>query len=205
ATFFWDQVIHYRSYVIGGNSIREHFGPENDEELGIRTTETCNTYNMMKLTEHLFSWSPEVKYMDYYERALFNHILPSQDPDSGMKSYFIPTEPGHFKIYCSPDDSFWCCTGTGMENPARYTRNIYNKHEDDLYVNLFIASHVILENKRIKITQQTDFPEADQSTLIFNEANHDHLTIHIRVPYWIAVKATATVNGKDVYAQMENE
>ncbi|WP_174879791.1 beta-L-arabinofuranosidase domain-containing protein, partial [Metabacillus niabensis] len=125
AQFFWKQVTRHRSYVIGGNSINEHFGPSDTEELGITTTETCNTYNMLKLTEHLFHWSQDVEYIDYYERALYNHILASQDPDSGMKTYFVSTQPGHFKVYCSPDESFWCCTGTGMENPARYTRNIY--------------------------------------------------------------------------------
>jgi DUF1680 family protein len=122
--FFWEEVTKQRSYIIGGNSINEHFGPSNNEKLGIQTTETCNTYNMLKLTEHLFHWSRQSDYIDYYERVLYNHILASQDPDSGMKTYFVSTQPGHFKVYCSPDNSFWCCTGTGMENPARYTRNI---------------------------------------------------------------------------------
>jgi len=125
ATFFWNQVTKHRSYVTGGNSINEHFGPEDIEKLGIQTTETCNTYNMLKLTEFLFRWEPKVEYMDYYERALYNHILGSQDPESGMAAYFIATQPGHFKIYNSPDDSFWCCTGTGMENPVRHTKRIY--------------------------------------------------------------------------------
>src|SRR5690625_1869619 len=159
---------------------------------------------MMKLTEHLFSWSPDVKYMDYYERALYNHILASQDPDSGMKSYFIPTEPGHFKIYCSPDDSFWCCTGTGMENPARYTRNIYYHVDQELYVNLFIASELAIEEQGLKLTQQTSFPESDQSTLIFNEVGSEELTVHIRVPYWVADEVTVTINDIEVFTQKEN-
>lgn len=204
AMFFWEQVVTNRSYVLGGNSIREHFGPENNEELGIQTMETCNTYNMLRLTEFLFRWSPEVRYMDYYERALYNHILASQDPESGMKSYFIPTEPGHFKIYCSPDDSFWCCTGTGMENPARYTRNIYNKFENDLYINLFIDSEATFEDEGIKITQNTKFPESNQSTIVFNEINEEELSVHIRIPYWIAREAEIIVNNQDVYTQKEN-
>lgn len=203
ALYFWDQVIKHRSYVTGGNSIREHFGPVNDEELGIQTTETCNTYNMMKLTELLYQWSPDAAYMDYYERALYNHILPSQDPDSGMKSYFIPTQPGHFKIYCSPEDSFWCCTGTGMENPARYNRNIYYQHQDDLYVNLFIASELIDKEKGIQLIQQTDFPSSDETTLLFKKAGHEAFTLHIRVPYWIASEVTVTVNDEEVYTQKE--
>ncbi len=204
AFFFWHQVVYHRSYVLGGNSIREHFGPLNDEPLGIQTMETCNTYNMMKLTEHLFKWSPDVKYMDYYERALYNHILASQDPDSGMKAYFIPTQPGHFKIYCSPENSFWCCTGTGMENPARYTRNIYHVRDNDLYVNLFIASKLTIAEKGIALTQQTDFPASEMSTLLFQQAPQQPFTLHIRVPYWVAGQVTVTVNEQEVFTKKEN-
>jgi uncharacterized protein len=100
-TFFWDIVTKHRSYVIGGNSKNEHCGLENTEELGIQTNETCNTYNMLKLTEHLFKWTHKAEYMDYYERALYNHILASQDPDTGMKTYFVSTQPGHFIVNCS--------------------------------------------------------------------------------------------------------
>jgi len=204
ATYFWHQVIDHRSYVIGGNSIREHFGPENDEELGIQTTETCNTYNMMKLTEFLFKWSPDVKYMDYYEKALYNHILASQDPDSGMKSYFIPTQPGHFKVYCTPDDSFWCCTGTGMENPARYTREIYHETSDDLYVNLFVASEIHMQHRNMHVSQQTTFPESERSTLTVQHAENESLTMHIRIPYWVADPVTVTVNDDETMTQSKN-
>ncbi|WP_404455479.1 glycoside hydrolase family 127 protein [Virgibacillus necropolis] len=204
ADFFWNQVTNYRSYVIGGNSIGEHFGIENAEELGVLTTETCNTYNMLKLTEHLFHWSHKAEYMDFYERALYNHILASQDPDSGMKTYFVSTQPGHLKVYCSPDDSFWCCTGTGMENPARYTRNIYYRDQDQLYVNLFISSEAKLEDKEIKISQETSFPKSNRSRLTFTEANGEQLAIRIRVPHWVAGTVTATVNGKETFSQSEN-
>src|SRR5690625_7816338 len=110
---------------------------------------------MMKLTEFLFKWSPDVKYMDYYEKALYNHILASQEPDSGMKSYFIPTQPGHFKVNCTPDDSFWCCTGTGMENPTHYIREIDHETSYDLYVNLFMASEIHIEHLKMHVTKQT--------------------------------------------------
>ncbi|MDL4843028.1 glycoside hydrolase family 127 protein [Aquibacillus rhizosphaerae] len=204
AEFFWSQVTNYRSYVMGGNSIGEHFGPGNAEELGILTTETCNTYNMLKLTEYLFAWTHKASLMDYYEKGLYNHILASQDPDSGMKTYFVSTQPGHFKVYCSPDDSFWCCTGTGMENPARYTRNIYYRTEDDLYVNLFIASDITLEDKEIQLIQNTTFPESDSTELVFKEANGTTLNLHVRVPYWISGPVTATVNGVEVFSKIEN-
>lgn len=204
ATFFWNQVTKHRSYVTGGNSINEHFGPQDVEKLGIQTTETCNTYNMLKLTEYLFRWDPQGEYMDYYERALYNHILSSQDPDSGMAAYFIATQPGHFKIYNSPDDSFWCCTGTGMENPARHTSSTYYQENSDLYVNLFISSEITVENSQIKIQQKTDFPKSDCSTLVFKEANNDQLTIHIRIPYWLSGEMNIAINGEKTILKEKN-
>ncbi|MCM3164172.1 glycoside hydrolase family 127 protein [Metabacillus litoralis] len=201
--FFWEQVTENRSYVIGGNSKNEHFGIENSEELGITTTETCNTYNMMKLTEHLFKWTKQSKYMDYYEKALYNHILASQDPETGMKTYFVSTQPGHFKVYCSHDDSFWCCTGTGMENPARYTRSIYHQVENKLFVNLFIASEINLVDKNILIKQETKFPEAPTSKLTIVGAKDELLTFQIRVPYWISGELTATINGQQTISRAD--
>jgi DUF1680 family protein len=204
AVFFWNEVTRNRSYIIGGNSNNEHFGPVNSEKLGVETLETCNTYNMLKLTEHLFRWSQDAEYMDFYENALYNHILASQDPDSGMKTYFMATEPGHFKVYCTPDQSFWCCTGTGMENPARYTRQIYYREQDELYVNLFIASEIRLEDKHIKLRQESDFPRTDRTRLIFEEADKAVVTLHIRVPYWVSGAVTAVVNGKETYSRSES-
>jgi uncharacterized protein len=202
AEFFWNQVTRHRSYVIGGNSNAEHFGPQDTEELGITTTETCNTYNMLKLTEHLFHWTKRSEYMDYYEKALYNHILASQDPDSGMKTYFVSTQPGHFKVYCSPDNSFWCCTGTGMENPARYPRNIYYRNNRDLYVNLFISSKIELDGTTL--VQETNFPESDKTTLTFEKATGEVSTVYIRVPVWAEGPVTITINGQDVRCDCEN-
>ena len=204
AVFFWNEVTKNRSYIIGGNSIGEHFGPINKETLGITTAETCNTYNMLKLTEHLFAWNHQSEYMDYYERALYNHILASQDPESGMKTYFVSTQPGHFKIYCSHDNSFWCCTGTGMENPARYTRNIFYQDQEDVFVNLFIASEIIIEEKKIKLKQETDFPRSNHVRVSFEEAKNQFLNVHIRVPYWVNGDITVLVNGVKAETFAEN-
>ena len=113
-----------------------------------------------------------------------------------MKMYFISTEPGHFKVYCTLDNSFWCCVGTGMENPARYTRQIYYREQDDLYVNLFIASEIRLEDERMELRQETDFPRTDRTKLIFEEADKAVVTLHIRIPYWVSGAVTAVVNGK---------
>ena len=201
--FFWSIVTKNRSYVIGGNSRDEHFGRSGTEKLGVTTAETCNTYNMLKLTEHLYSWNHNPEYIDYYENALYNHILASQDPESGMKTYFVSTKPGHFKVYCSPDKSFWCCTGTGMENPARYIRNIYYRDEDNLFVNLFISSKIEIEDKNIIMVQETSFPGNDSTTIIFEKASGESMNLNIRVPYWVSGEVSVIVNNNEEYKKSD--
>ena len=195
-SFFYDTVVNHRSYVIGGNSNREHFGSLTDEVLGPQTLETCNTYNMMKLAEHLYSWNHSAEYMDYYEKALFNHILASQDPETGEKTYFMATTPGHFKVYSDAlhGNSFWCCNGSGMENPGRYTRDIYYKDGNTFYVNQFISSEVTWKEKELVISQQTDFPYED-TTVIRIESGTADAKMKIRIPSWIADAAEITING----------
>ncbi|GAB2562717.1 glycoside hydrolase family 127 protein [Gracilibacillus alcaliphilus] len=202
ATFFWEQVVRYRSYAIGGNSIREHFGIENEEELGVLTTETCNTYNMLKLTEVLFDWDHSSHYYDFYERALYNHILASDDPDTGMKTYFVSSEPGHFKVYHSPDNSFWCCTGTGMENPARYNRRIMEKLGNCLYVHLFIASKASFDGGQTVIQQATDFPYQSYTNITIEQSG-DLDEIAIRKPYWLTKETKIHLNGEPVQTREE--
>ncbi|MFA9455665.1 beta-L-arabinofuranosidase domain-containing protein [Halalkalibacter sp. AB-rgal2] len=196
AIFFWNEVTTHRSYVIGGNSINEHFGPLNSEKLGVQSAETCNTYNMLKLTELLFGWDQKSEYFDFYEKALYNHILASQDPDSGMKTYFVSTQPGHFKVYCSAENSFWCCTGTGMENPARYSRGIYYSDQNNLFVNLFISSRFKSESNSISIKQETEFPLSDRANLFIEHTPVDEWNLHIRVPYWVNGQVIVDVNGQ---------
>lgn len=196
--YFWDIVTNERSYAIGGNSIDEHFGKIGSEALGVTTAETCNTYNMLKLTEYLYKWNHDVKYMDYYEKALYNHILASQDPISGMKTYFVSTKPGHFKVYCSKDNSFWCCTGTGMENPAKYIRNIYYEEDNKIYINLFISSSMKIEDKNIKISQITDFPKEEKTKIVIEESNNETYEIKVRIPYWIKDDFKVKVNEREI-------
>ncbi|SDC62846.1 hypothetical protein SAMN05421734_11424 [Pelagirhabdus alkalitolerans] len=203
AEFFWDQVVYKRSYVIGGNSNREHFDPIGTENLGILTNETCNTYNMLKLTSDLFEVTQDSRYFDYYERALYNHILASQEPTSGHKTYFVSTEPGHFKVYGTKDESFWCCTGTGMENPARYTRDIYYKTDSDFYVNLFIKSTIYLEDKQMKWIQETEFPYENKTKIVAKEATGDRLSLRVRKPDWIKGTCSVTLNGKSIDPPVE--
>lgn len=198
ASFFWDDVTKDRSYVIGGNSDGEHFPPKEEmsKHIGPSTTETCNTYNMLKLTRHLFSWNPRAEYADYYERALFNHILASQNPDDGMMCYYVPLKTGVPKAYNTPFDSFWCCTGTGMENHAKYGDSIYFRGAgDDLYVNLFIASELTWAEKGVGLQQVTGFPEKGTALLRFTCTKPAELALHIRRPYWATKGFTLLVNG----------
>lgn len=194
STFFYDTVVNNRSYCIGGNSNYEHFGSIVEEILGTQTCETCNTYNMMKLTEHLYAWEHNAEYMDYYELALFNHILASQDPDSGMKTYFMATKQGHFKVYSTEEDSFWCCVGSGMENPMRYTKNIYYNDKNDFYVNQFITSTV--EWKSMTISQSTNFPYEDTTVIKIEKGSGDS-NINIRIPSWVDGGATIKINDEE--------
>ncbi|MBM3302708.1 MAG: glycoside hydrolase family 127 protein, partial [Deltaproteobacteria bacterium] len=186
ATFFWKRVVHYRSYVIGGNTNGERFFPveQFSRQLGTATTETCNAYNMLKLTRHLFSWEPSAETMDYYERALFNHILASQDPVTGMVCYYVPLRPGAFRTYSTPDNSFWCCVGTGMENHAKYGDSIYYHDNHSLYVNLFIASELNWREKGLVVRQETKFPDEDRTRLTFRTRKPVRLALKVRYPGW---------------------
>ena len=186
-----------RSYVIGGDSDREHFFPTNDfsKHLSPETAETCNTYNMLKLTRHLFEWEPSARLMDFYERGLYNQILASQDPDSGMMTYFVPLQAGRFKTYSTPLHSFWCCVGTGMENHAKYGDTIYFRGPDSLYVNLFISSELHWTEKGVTVRQETKFPEEETTMLTFDCASPVKFALHIRHPAW-AGAMTVRVNGR---------
>lgn len=201
--FFYREVIDHRSYVIGGNSIGEHFGPSGTEPLGVLTTETCNTYNMMKLSAMIFEWDQQSHYYDDYERALYNHILASQDPVTGGKTYFVATEPGHFKVYCDKEESFWCCTGTGMENPARYWTDIFKQIDDTLYVNLFINARLTLEKETIQFQQTTRFPFDEKVRLTVTSGNGVTLTVKVRQPAWISGPMNVTVNNQVVSSKVE--
>ncbi|MGA2853131.1 MAG: beta-L-arabinofuranosidase domain-containing protein [Verrucomicrobiota bacterium] len=198
ANTFWDSVALRRSYVIGGHSDREHFFSTNDfaKHLGTDTCETCNTYNMLKLTREMFSLEPDAQKMDFYERGLYNHILASQDPETGMFVYLMSLKPGHFKTYSTPDNSFWCCVGTGMENHSKYADTIYFHTADSLFVNLFIASELTWPEKNVSVRQETKFPESDTSVLKIKTAKPVSLALKIRHPAWATDGLKISVNGK---------
>lgn len=202
AVFFWDAVTRDRSYVNGGNSDSEHFRRKGEmwKRLSPQTAETCNTYNMLKLTRHLFAWTADARYADYYERALYNHILASQDPKKGMTIYFCSLKPGHFHTYGQPFDSFWCCTGSGLENHVKYGDSIYYHDDESLYVNLLIASELTWRAKGVKIRQETKFPDKPTTRLTFRCEKPVRLALKIRHPYWANADLQAAVNGQKVDA-----
>jgi DUF1680 family protein len=198
AAFFWDAVVHNRSFVTGGNGDVEHFFPPDEFPEHVhsaKTNETCCSYNMLRLTRMLFGTGPTAEYGDYYERALYNTILASQDPDTGWNTYFQATRPGYLKLYHTPIDSFWCCTGTGMENHAKYGDSIYFHAEDAVYVNLFIPSELVWEERDVTIRQTTRFPDQDTTRLDITTASPTRFTLHIRYPAW-AGPAEVAVNGR---------
>jgi DUF1680 family protein len=198
ANTFWNAVALHRSYVIGGHSDYELFFPvlQFDRHLSPETCETCNTYNMLKLTQELFALEPSAHKMDFYERGLYNHILASQDPESGMVTYYVALKPGHFKVYSTPEESFWCCTGTGMENHAKYGGAIYSHGADSLYVNLFIASELKWSEKGLSLRQESRFPETDTTTLTFEAEKPVKLALKIRHPAWAVDGVKVFVNGR---------
>jgi len=198
AKFFWKTVVNHHSYITGGNSENEYFGQADDlsARLDSNTCETCNTYNMLKLTRNLFELNPKQEYAEFYERALYNHILASQNPNTGMMCYFVPLEPGTYKDYSTPFNSFWCCVGTGMENHSKYGRNIYYHNNDSLLVNLFIASKVQWQEKGLIVTQQTEFPNSGKVQFIFDCKNPVNFSFLIRQPEWAGKGINVLVNGK---------
>jgi uncharacterized protein len=200
AESFWSLVVSGHSYATGGNSDYEYLGRPGklNEELTDNTTETCNTYNMLKLTRHLFAWHPSAALMDYYERALYNHILASQDHRDGMMCYFVPLRMGGHKEYSDSFNSFTCCVGSGMENHVKYGEGIYSRGADgSLYVNLFISSRLDWKEKGVEIEQRSGIPRDDRVvlTVVTARASGVKFALRVRQPYWAGGKMTMRVNG----------
>ena len=199
AQFFWDTVVQNHTYVNGGNSSGEYFGPPGQlSNRLVDTTETCNTYNMLKLTRILFTWFPHARYADYMERALWNHILAHQHPRTGMFVYKGFLDLGARKHYSTPFDSFWCCVGTGMENHARYGEYIYFRDSEGIFVNLFVASRLQWKDKALVLEQHTRFPEEPVSRLVFRLQAPADFAVRIRHPWWARDGIHITVNGQKI-------
>ncbi|MET0636875.1 MAG: glycoside hydrolase family 127 protein [Chitinophagaceae bacterium] len=197
--FFWETVVTRRTLAFGGNSRREFFpavASSRDFVNDVEGPETCNSYNMLKLTETVFRVEPLAKYADYYERTLYNHILSTQHPQHGGYVYFTPARPRHYRVYSSPNQAMWCCVGSGMENHGKYGQFIYTHTKDSLFVNLFIASTVDWKEKNIQLKQETSYPEQERTKIIVTGGSAT-ITLLIRYPGWMTkTKPVITVNGK---------
>jgi len=206
AQFFWQNVTNNYSYVIGGNSDREHFQAPNSLSKYIteQTCESCNTYNMLKLTRHLFEWSPKSAYFDYYERAHLNHILAHQNPRTGMFAYMIPLMSGMAREWSSETNDFWCCVGSGMESHSKHGESIYWRDETHLIVNLFIPSTLDWREKDAKFELATDYPASDEVLFSVSKiAKPANFGISLRIPAWCA-NASLKINGKPAKIVNEN-
>lgn len=199
ATNFWNFVVDRYTYVNGGNSDNEHFGKPRclAAHMGPEMTETCNTYNMLKLTKHLFCWQPEPRYADYYERAMYNQILTSQDPKTGLLAYKLGLYGGHFLSYCTAEDSFWCCTGTGMENHARYGEAIYFHDDTGLYVNLYLPSTLRWNDRGCVVRMDTHYPDSEDVSICVTECDAPFdAEIRLRCPGWAESGMDVQVNDE---------
>lgn len=201
SSFFWDIVTGERSLAFGGNSRREHF-PAKDACMDfindIDGPESCNTNNMLKLTEDLHRRNPEARYADYYELAIFNHILSTQHPEHGGYVYFTPARPRHYRNYSAPNEAMWCCVGTGMENHGKYGQFIYTHVGDALFVNLYAASQLDWKERGITLRQETAFPYSENSTVTIAEGKGT-FNLMVRYPGWVHPgEFKVSVNGKPV-------
>ena len=201
ANYFWDIVTGERSLAFGGNSRREHFPSKEacmDFINDIDGPETCNTNNMLKLTEDLHRRNPEARYADYYELATFNHILSSQHPEHGGYVYFTPARPRHYRNYSAPNEAMWCCVGTGMENHGKYGQFIYTHMGDALYVNLFAASELNWKEKGIILRQETAFPYGETSRITIVNGK-GQFPLLVRFPGWVSPgQFSVKVNGQPI-------
>ncbi|HLO58420.1 MAG TPA: beta-L-arabinofuranosidase domain-containing protein [Bacteroidales bacterium] len=204
AEFFWDRVVHHHSYVTGGNGNSEYFGPADKlrDRLGPYTTESCNVYNMLKLTRHLFMWDASAAEADVYERMLLNHIHSAQNPVDGRVIYNLSLDMGGRKEF---EDPYWftCCVGTGMENHSKYGWDIYYHNDEELFVSQFIASQVTWKDKAVKVEQKTAFPDEQGTTFTMDCEKPVKFTLQVRYPYWAKEGFTILVNGKEIKIKSE--
>lgn len=211
ARFFWETVVRDYSYVIGGNADREYFPAPRTVSRHIteQTCESCNTYNMLKLTRHLYGWRPEARLFDYYERAHLNHIMAHQEPATGMFAYMVPLMSGEHRSFSEPFDSFWCCVGTGMESHSKHGESIWWQSGETLLANLYIPSVASWAARRARVRMETDYPFGERVTLRIEQAPRAGFRLALRVPGWceaprLAVNGAAQANEvRDGYLSVE--
>jgi uncharacterized protein len=201
AEYFFYEVTTARSYVTGGTSNDEAWlAPPRrlaaELKQSVNTAECCCAYNMMKLTRHLYSWNPEPTLFDYYERLLLNHRIGTIRPKVGYTQYYLSLAPGAWKTFNTEDQTFWCCTGTGIEDYSKLNNSIYWRDQEGLYVNLFIPSELDWAEKGFKVRQETRYPESEDVTLTVTEARPDNMSLRLRIPGWLQSAPTVKLNGK---------
>ena len=202
AEYFLDEVISARNYAIGNTSLDEHWSTPAGKlggTLGWSNAECCVAYNLMKLQRLVFGWSGDARWMDEYERTLFNCRLGTQNAD-GLKQYFFPLGAGYWRAYNSAEQSFWCCTGTGAEEFAKFSDTIFFHHGDDVYVNQFIAATLDWKEHGLQIEQVTQFPREQGTTLKIQSSRPAARTIHVRIPAWTTQAAALRINGTPIEA-----
>jgi uncharacterized protein len=205
ADFFWYEVVGARSYVTGGTSNGEGW-PGQARELGaelkqnVATAECCCVYNMLKLARHLYGWTGDPRYFDYYERVMLNHRLGTIQPKTGYTQYYLSLYPGAWKTFNSEDQSFWCCTGSGVEEFSKLNDSIYWHDHDGVYVNLFIPSELNWSEKGLKLRQETKFPDQQSTALMVTAAKPVQLAMRLRIPAWLSSAPTVKINGKALEA-----
>ena len=200
ASFFWDRVAQHHSYASGGHGLSEYFGPPDMMAARVdgRAAETCNVYNMLKLTRRLFSLRPDAAYADFHERALFNHILASMDPEDGRTSYMVPVGRGVQQEYQDMQRDFTCCVGTGMESHALHGLGVWYESSDTIWVNLFVPSTAEFALGGAKMSMETSFPDGDAATVRVTLAKPTVFTLAVRRPVWAGDGFAIAVNGSTV-------
>ncbi|RRR98221.1 beta-L-arabinofuranosidase domain-containing protein [Glycomyces terrestris] len=204
ARFFWRDVVERRTVAIGGNSVREHFHAPDDFSTIIEDREgpeSCNTYNMLKLTQRLAADRLEPAHLDFAERAVYNHQLASQHPDHGGLVYFTPMRPRHYRVYSQPETSMWCCVGTGIEAQAKYGELVFGEHEGALAVNLYLPAVLDAPEFGGRVRIETAFPADEAVRLTFDLDEPRELTLRLRVPGWSGGLAALAVNGEAAQAE----
>lgn len=207
ANFFWTTVTSKRTIAIGGNSRAEFFPDVSKakEMVEVREgPESCNSYNMLKLSEGLFRMSQQVKFVDFYERALYNHILSTIHPSHGGYVYFTPARPRHYRVYSKVNAAMWCCVGSGMENPGKYAQFAYMHNGDSLFVNLFLPTELNWKAKGVKITQTTTFPDEPRTKLAISAVAPTRFKLLVRHPSWVRAGELRIVVGTDTISKQSN-
>jgi len=198
AEFFWDAVVNDHTYATGGHGKDEYFGPPDElsERIDGRTNESCNVYNMLKMTRQLFAVKPEMKYAEFEERALFNHVLGSIDPEDGRTCYMVPIGQGVRHEYQDMFRSFTCCVGSGMESHSLHGDGIYYESADRLWVNLYVPSTANWKAAGVQFAMDTDFPEGEKATLKLSMQRAKQFTLALRRPSWSEAGFEVRINGQ---------